>query len=162
MGLAHKTEAGGVALGLADEAALRRAFGRMREATGVDHYVVEAMARPPYAVELIAGVRRDPAFGPVAMVGIGGVTAELLADTALALAPLTPGRARELLLALRHAPLLTGWRGAPAVHLDAAAGALCALARAAVEHPELAELEVNPLLVHPGGAVALDAHGVLA
>ncbi|WP_327296936.1 acetate--CoA ligase family protein [Streptomyces sp. NBC_01197] len=162
MGLAHKTEAGGVALGLADEAALRRAFGRMREATRADHYVVEAMARPPYAVELIAGVRRDPAFGPVAMIGIGGVTAELLADTTLAMAPLTPGRARELLLSLRHAPLLTGWRGAPAVHLDAAAGALCALARAAVEHPELAELEVNPLLVHPGGAVALDAHGVLA
>ncbi|MFJ3694748.1 acetate--CoA ligase family protein [Streptomyces sp. NPDC090052] len=162
MGLAHKTEAGGVALGLDDEAALRRAFARMREATGADRYAVEAMARPPYAVELIAGVRRDPAFGPVAMVGIGGVTAELLADTVLAMAPLTPGRARELLLALRHAPLLTGWRGAPAAHLDAAAGALCALARAAVEHPELAELEVNPLLVHPGGAIALDAHGVLA
>ncbi|MET9531057.1 acetate--CoA ligase family protein [Streptomyces sp. NPDC006649] len=162
MGLAHKTEAGGVALGLCDEAALRRAFRRMRKATGSDCYAVEAMARPPYAVELIAGVRRDPAFGPVAMVGIGGVTAELLADTALALAPLTPGRARDLLLTLRHAPLLTGWRGAPAAHLDAAAGALCALARAAVEHPELSELEVNPLLVHPGGAVALDAHGVLA
>lgn len=64
------------------------------------------------------------------------------------------------LLSLRHAPLLTGWRGAPPVHLDAAA-ALCALARAGAEHPELAELEVNPLLVHPGGAIALDAHGVL-
>ncbi|SEB88792.1 acetate--CoA ligase family protein [Streptomyces sp. TLI_105] len=161
MGLAHKTEAGGVALGIADETALRAAFARMRDATGVTRYAVEEMAVHPHSVELIAGVRYDPAFGPVAMVGLGGVTAELLADTALALAPLTPGRARELLLSLRHAPLLTGWRGAPAVDLDAAADALCALARAACEHPELTELEVNPLLVHPGGAVALDAHGVL-
>ncbi|WP_369142829.1 acetate--CoA ligase family protein [Streptomyces sp. R44] len=161
MGLAHKTEAGGVALGITDETALRAAFARMRDTTGATRYAVEEMAVHPHSVELIAGVRYDPAFGPVAMVGLGGVTAELLADTALALAPLTPGRARELLLSLRHAPLLTGWRGAPAVDLDAAADALCALARAASEHPELIELEVNPLLVHPGGAVALDAHGVL-
>lgn len=162
MGLAHKTEAGGVALGLADEGAVRTAFGRMRAATGAQQYAVEAMVTPPYAHELIVGVRRDPAFGPVAMVGIGGLTAELLADTALALAPLTHARARALLLELRHAPLLTGWRGAPPVHLDTAAAALCAVSRAAAEHPELAELEVNPLLVHPGGAIALDAHAVLS
>ncbi|MDQ8707896.1 acetate--CoA ligase family protein [Streptomyces sp. LHD-70] len=161
MGLAHKTEAGGVALGIADEDGLRAAFARMRSRTGAARYVVEAMASPPYAVELIVGVRRDPAFGPVAMVGIGGVTAELLADTAVALAPLTPERARALLLSLRHAPLLTGWRGAPPVHLEAATAALCAVARAGAAHPELSELEVNPLLVHPGGAIALDAHGVL-
>ncbi|MEU9112278.1 acetate--CoA ligase family protein [Streptomyces sp. NPDC048483] len=161
MGLAHKTEAGGVALDLREEGALRTAFARMRSATGAAGYAVESMTRPPHAVELIAGVRRDPAFGPVAMAGIGGVTAELLGDTALALAPLTHDAARALLLSLRHAPLLTGWRGAPAIDLDAATAALTALVRAAVEHPELSELEVNPLLVHPGGAVALDAHGVL-
>ncbi|WP_306316655.1 MULTISPECIES: acetate--CoA ligase family protein [unclassified Streptomyces] len=160
MGLAHKTEAGGVALGIADEAALRTAFARMREATGAERYAVEAMATPPYARELIVGVRRDAAFGPVVMVGAGGVTAELDADTALALAPLTPPRARALLLELRHAPLLTGWRGTPPVHLEAAAAAICALSQAATDHPELTDLEVNPLLVHPGGAIALDAHAV--
>ncbi|MGW0135761.1 acetate--CoA ligase family protein [Streptomyces sp. NPDC003299] len=162
MGLAHKTEAGGVALALADEQALRHAFTAMRAATGAAEYAVEAMASPAHAVELIAGVRHDPAFGPVLMAGIGGVRAELLVDVALALAPLTPDHARALLRSLRHAPLLDGWRGAPAVDLDAAARALCVLARAAVDHPELAELEVNPLLVHPGGALALDAHAVLA
>ncbi|WP_307804642.1 acetate--CoA ligase family protein [Streptomyces sp. VRA16 Mangrove soil] len=162
MGLAHKTEAGGVALGIADEAALRAAFARMRAATRATRYAVEAMATPPYARELIVGVRRDASFGPVVMVGAGGVTAELHADTALALAPLTPARARALLLELRHAPLLTGWRGAPGVHLEAAAAAVCAVAQAAADHPELADLEVNPLLVHPGGAIALDAHGVPA
>ncbi|MFC8517345.1 acetate--CoA ligase family protein [Streptomyces sp. NPDC057257] len=161
MSLAHKTEAGGVALSLADEEALRAAFGRMRAATGAGRYVVEAMATPPYAHELIVGVHRAPSFGPVALVGTGGVTAEFLADTALALAPLTHARARALLLEPRHAPLLTGWRGAPPVHLDAAAAAVCAVARAAAAHPELGDLEVNPLLVHPGGALALDAHGVL-
>ncbi|MET7475867.1 acetate--CoA ligase family protein [Streptomyces sp. NPDC005648] len=160
MGLAHKTEAGGVELDIADEAALRTAFHRMRASTGAGRYAVEAMAAPPYAHELIVGVRQDPAFGPVALLGFGGVTAELLADTALALAPLTHARARALLLGLRHAALLTGWRGAPPVHLDAAAAAVCAVTRAAAAHPELAELEVNPLLVHPGGALALDAHAV--
>ncbi|MFF4692867.1 acetate--CoA ligase family protein [Streptomyces sp. NPDC001307] len=161
MGLAHKTEAGGVALALADADAVRAALARMRASTGAARYAVEAMAAPVHARELIAGVRHDPAFGPVALAGIGGVTAELHADTALALAPLTPARARALLLGLRHAPLLTGWRGAPSVDLEAAATALCAIAQVAAAHPEFTELEVNPLLVHPGGALALDAHAVL-
>ncbi|MEZ0069332.1 acyl-CoA synthetase (NDP forming) [Streptacidiphilus sp. MAP12-20] len=162
MGLAHKTEAGGVALGLADDDAVRTAFGRMRQRTGASHYVVEAMVRQPHAVELIIGVRRDPAFGPVAMVGIGGITAELLADTAVGLAPLSPQRARELLLSLRHSPLLLGWRDAPPVDLDAAADALVALSQAGADHPELSEIEINPLLVHPGGAIALDTLGSLS
>ncbi|MEV6130567.1 acetate--CoA ligase family protein [Streptomyces violaceusniger] len=162
MGLAHKTEAGGVALDLRDEAALRTAFARMSATTGSASYAVEAMVRAPHSHELIIGVRRDPSFGPIVMVGIGGVTAELTADTAVALAPLTHAHAKGLLLRLRHAPLLTGWRGAPAVHLDAAAQAVQAVAQAAAEHGELTALEVNPLLVHPHGATALDAHGVLS
>ncbi|MEU9015302.1 acetate--CoA ligase family protein [Streptomyces sp. NPDC048479] len=161
MGLAHKTEAGGVALNLADAEELRAAFTRMHDAVGAGAYAVERMVRRPHAVELIVGVRRDPAFGPVAMVGIGGVTAELHADTALGLAPLSEDRARTLLASLHHTPLLRGWRGAPAVDLAAAARAVAAVSRAACDHPELAQLEVNPLVTHPGGACALDAHGVL-
>ncbi|MEV6050978.1 acetate--CoA ligase family protein [Streptomyces sp. NPDC052107] len=161
MGLAHKTEAGGVALALADADGVRTALARMRASTGAARYAVEAMAAPAHAHELIVGVRHDPAFGPVALAGVGGVTAELHADTALALAPLTPARARALLLGLRHAPLLTGWRGAPPIDLEAAATALCAVAQVAVGHPEFTELEVNPLLAHPGGALALDAHAVV-
>ncbi|MEV6117111.1 acetate--CoA ligase family protein [Streptomyces sp. NPDC052109] len=161
MGLAHKTEAGGVALALADADAVRAALARMRASTGAARYAVEAMAAPAHAHELIVGVRHDPAFGPVALAGIGGLTAELHPDTGLALAPLTPARARALLLGLRHAPLLTGWRGAPAVDLEAAATALCVIADVAAAHTEFTELEVNPLLVHPGGALALDAHAVV-
>ncbi len=162
MGLAHKTEAQGVALNLRDEAALRAAFAAMRLRTRSAAFAVEAMVRRPGSVELIMGVRQDASFGPVAMVGIGGITAELLADTAVGLAPLTRDRAQQLLGSLRQAPLLTGWRGAEPIDLAAAADALVVIARAGAEHPEYSELEVNPVLAHPGGAIALDAHGVLA
>jgi acetate---CoA ligase (ADP-forming) len=162
MGLAHKTEEGGVALDLADEAALRAAFAVMRQRTRVASFAVEATARRPGSVELIMGVRHDPSFGPVAMAGIGGVTAELLADTAVGLAPLTRARARRMLGSLRHAPLLAGWRGAEPVDLDAVTAALVAISAAGAEHPEYSDLEVNPVLAYPGGAIALDAHGVLA
>jgi acetate---CoA ligase (ADP-forming) len=162
MGLAHKTEAGGVALNLGDERALLAALDAMRRRTGSAVFAVEAMLRRPGSVELIMGVRQDPSFGPVAMVGFGGITAELLADTAIGLAPLTPRRASRMLRSLRQAPLLTGWRGAQSIDLDAAAAALVAIALAGAEHPEYSELEVNPVLAHPGGAIALDAHAVLA
>jgi acetate---CoA ligase (ADP-forming) len=161
MGLAHKTEACGVALNLRDEPALRAAFATMRRRTRSVSFAVEAMVHRPGSVELIMGVRQDTSFGPVAMVGIGGITAELLADTAVGLAPLTHERACRMLGSLRQAPLLKGWRGARPIDLDAAAAALVAIAMAGAEHPEYSELEVNPVLAHPGGATALDAHGVL-
>jgi acyl-CoA synthetase (NDP forming) len=162
MGFAHKTEAGGVALGIQDEPGLRAAFAAMRQRTGSVTFAVETLVRCPGSVELIMGVRQDASFGPVAMVGIGGTAAELLADTTLGLAPLTCERARRMLGSLRHAPLLTGWRGAEPVDIDTAAAALVAISIAGAEHPEYSELEVNPVLAHPGGAIALDAHGVLA
>jgi len=162
MGLAHKTEASGVALDLLDEPSLRNAFDVMRRRTRSGAFSVEAMVRYPGSAELIMGVRRDPSFGPVAMVGAGGITAELLGDIAVGLAPLTRTRARRMISSLRHAPLLSGWRGADPVDLDAAADALTAIALAAAEHPEFSEIEVNPVLAHPGGVVALDAHAVVA
>jgi acetate---CoA ligase (ADP-forming) len=134
----------------------------MRQRTRSVAFAVEAMVRWPGSIELIMGVGQDPSFGPVAVAGMGGITAELLADTAVGLAPLTRERARRMLGSLRHAPLLSGWRGAEPVDLDAAAAALMAISVAGAEHPEYSELEVNPMLAYPGGAVALDAHGVLA
>jgi acetate---CoA ligase (ADP-forming) len=160
MGLAHKTEASGVALDLRDEPALRAAFDTMRRRTRSVTFAVEAMAQWAGSVELIMGVRQDASFGPVAMAGIGGVAAELLADTALGLAPLTHERARQMLGSLRQAPLLKGWRGAAPIDIDAAAAALAAISVAGAEHPEYSELEVNPVLAYPGGVIALDAHGV--
>ncbi|OPF83910.1 CoA-binding protein [Streptomyces antioxidans] len=161
LGLLHKSDSGGVALGLEGDAAVRTAVADMAERLSPPGYCVEAMADPRDGVELIVGVRRDPRFGPVAMLGLGGVTTEVLRDVAFALAPLTPGQARELLDRLRSAALLHGVRGRPAVDLDALAHAIAAITGMAAAHPEIAELEVNPLLATPRGCQGLDARVVL-
>jgi acyl-CoA synthetase (NDP forming) len=147
----HKSDAGGVVLGLADTVELETAFGEPGE------WSVERMAPLRDGVELIVGVRRDPRFGPLLLVGLGGIYAEVLADVAVALAPVDPGEAEELLLSLRCAGLLAGARGRPAVDVRAAAEAASALSRLAAQAPWIAELEINPLLVTPGGALGLDA-----
>jgi succinyl-CoA synthetase beta subunit len=123
---------------------------------------VEAMADLRAGVELIVGSVRDRTFGPVLMVGLGGVHAEVLADTACALAPVGIDQARQLVLSLRGAPLLTGFRGSEPVDLDALAAAVSVFSRVAAAHPELSELEINPLLAGPSGTLALDARVVLA
>jgi acyl-CoA synthetase (NDP forming) len=129
---------------------------------GDGDYVLEQMDRTPDGVELIVGARRDPAFGPVVLVGLGGVEAELYRDVRLALAPVSTTEARRMLGELRAFPLLQGWRGKPPVDLEAAAAAVVAVSRLVAETPEVSECEVNPLRVTPHGAVALDALVVAA
>ncbi|MFE5934557.1 acetate--CoA ligase family protein [Streptomyces sp. NPDC056470] len=158
----HKSDAGGVALRLPDRDALLRAYREMRSRLGAPAYSVEAMADLSDGVELIVGVNRDPRFGPVALVGLGGVLTETLRDVAFALAPVPAARAEALLRGLRSAALLDGVRGRPAVDVAAAAAAVERITTVAAAHPEIAELEVNPLLVRPDGALALDARAVLA
>ncbi|WP_219412439.1 acetate--CoA ligase family protein [Pseudonocardia nigra] len=162
LGLLHKSDAGGVALGLRDPAGLAAAFDAMHARLDAPGYVVETMARLDHGVELIAGVTRDPRFGPVAMVGLGGVFTEVLRDVAFGLAPLRPADAERLLRGLRGAPLLTGARGRTPVDLAAVARVVAAVSEVAAAHPEIAELEVNPVLALPDGALALDARCVLA
>ncbi|WP_042388004.1 acetate--CoA ligase family protein [Streptacidiphilus melanogenes] len=159
--LLHKSDAGGVALRLADEEALVAAHREMHARLGAPSYSMEAMADLSDGVELIVGVNRDPRFGPVAMVGLGGVLTEALGDVAFALAPVTAEHAERLLRSLRSAVLLDGVRGRPAVDVAAAARAVAAITAVAAAHPEIAELEVNPLLATPRGALALDSRAVL-
>jgi hypothetical protein len=104
---------------------------------------------------------RDPRFGPVATVGIGGVHAEVLRDVAAALAPLDPGQAEDLIGSLRGASLLTGTRGRQRLDVTAAARSVAILSQVAASHPSVTELEVNPLLVTPSGACGLDARMVV-
>jgi acyl-CoA synthetase (NDP forming) len=111
-------------------------------------------------VELIAGCIRDPRFGAIVLVGMGGIYAELLEDTEVALAPVDSVQAEELIRSLRGAALLEGARGRPAVDVRAAAEAIAALSRLAASRPDLAEIEINPLLVTPSGALALDARAL--
>ncbi|MFJ5549380.1 acetate--CoA ligase family protein [Streptomyces sp. NPDC093225] len=160
--LLHKSDAGGVALRLPDRTALVAAHRAMHARLGAAAYSVEAMADLTDGVELIVGVNRDPRFGPVAMVGLGGVFTEALHDVAFALAPVPPAHAERLLRGLRTAALLTGARGRPPVDLRAAAEAVALITEVAAAHPEIDELEVNPLLARPDGVLALDARAVLA
>ncbi|MGW6840780.1 acetate--CoA ligase family protein [Streptomyces sp. NPDC054958] len=157
----HKSDAGGVALRLADRDALLAAYREMRARLGAPAYSVEAMADLTDGIELIVGVNQDPRFGPIALVGLGGVLTESLRDVAFALAPVPAERAEALLRGLRSAALLDGVRGRPAVDVAAAAAVVERITTVAAAHPEIAELEVNPLLVRPDGALALDARAVL-
>ena len=157
LGVLHKSDAGGVALGLETPEALARAAAAMEAPAG---YSVEQMVAAPGSVELIAGCRWDPRLGPVLLLGLGGVFAEVLRDVAVALAPADPSTVEHLLLELRGGPLLTGARGRPPLAVRAAADAGAALSVLAARHPELAEIEVNPLLVTQSAAIALDARVV--
>jgi len=150
-GLRHKTEAGALALGVADEATLRREYRRL--AAGGGAVLVEAMAAG--AVELIVAARRD-AVVPALVIGMGGMWAELLDDAAVVPLPATPARVAAAIRSLRGAPLLSGGRGRTPLAVDAAAE-LAARAGDVLLAEGLELLELNPVLVSPHGALALDA-----
>jgi acyl-CoA synthetase (NDP forming) len=159
--LLHKSDRGGVRVGIPDAASLHAAALEMERDLAPELLFVERTADVTDGIELIVGARQDTRFGAVVLVGLGGTLVEVLEDTALALAPIDEAAARRLLAALRGATLLQGVRGRPAVDLDAAAAAVATISRVAAAHPEIAELEVNPLLVTPSGACALDARAIL-
>lgn len=156
-GLLHKSDAGGVRMDLAGAGELAAAYDDMVRRLAPAGCVLEETASAAGGTELIAGVRRDPHFGPVAMVGIGGVYAELFADVQVGLAPLDGGQVLVMLSRLRGAALLTGMRGRPRLDIEAAARVIAVVFEVAADHPEIIELEVNPLLVTAAGALALDA-----
>ncbi|WP_208542958.1 acetate--CoA ligase family protein [Nocardioides euryhalodurans] len=160
-GRLHKSDGGGVVVGLADRGQVRAAYADLVTRLAPPAVSVEAMADLADGVELIVGAVRDPKFGPVVMVGLGGVLTEVLDDTACALAPVSVDAARTLLLSLHGAPVLLGTRGRRPVDLDALARVVARVSDVAAAHPELVELELNPVLAGPGGALALDARVVL-
>ena len=164
--ISHKTDVGGVVLGLvtpeAVGAAARAMLARVhdrRPGAAVHGFLVQPMAPP--GRELLVGAVRDPQFGPLVMVGFGGVYVEVLRDTATRLAPVSTEEALRMLDELRMAPLLRGVRGEPPVDRMALAGALSRLARIAEDLPDLAEIELNPLVAGPDGVVAVDARARL-
>jgi acyl-CoA synthetase (NDP forming) len=162
LGRLHKSEEGGVVLDLRNEPALVAAIDDLAARLAPESFSVEAPEDVSAGFELLAGARRDPRFGPLVLVAAGGIYAEALRDTAVALAPVDEGAAEELIRSLAAAPLMTGARGRPALDVAAAARAVAAVSRFAAAHPEVAEVEVNPLLVRRKGAIGLDARVVLA
>ncbi len=155
--LPHKTESGGVALGVAGEAAVREAFGRIMESARayapdatLKGVRVERMAGA--GVEMIVGVSRDPDFGPMLAVGTGGVFVEVLDDAVLSPVPVDAAEAREMLRGLRGRRLLDGVRGAPPADTDALVALLVAVSEfAAAAGGALEALDLNPVIVHPRG-----------
>jgi len=154
--LVHKTDVGGVRLGLHNAAAVREAFEQMRRALG--DRMGDALIQPTIesGVELIAGVTHDPLFGPLVLFGMGGTTAELLRDTALRLVPLTDVDAHDMVRSLRTSPLLFGYRNMPKIDVEAVEDVLLRAGRLAEDVPEIAELDCNPIIASAAGVVALD------
>lgn len=162
--ITHKSDVGGVRLNIGSAAELTEAclamLARVREARPdavVLGFTVQPMVRKKHAHELIVGVSVDPVFGPVVLFGDGGTAVEVLADRALGLPPLNTPLALAQIERTRVARLLHGYRDEPAADLEAIAGVLVSVSQLLVDVPELAELDINPLLVNHEGAVALDA-----
>jgi len=166
--LTHKSDIGGVVLGLADAAAAAGAAEAMltrirvrRPSARIDGFSVQPMIRRKQAHELFAGIATDPTFGPILMVGAGGTAVEVLADRAIRLPPLDADEAEAMLADTRISRLLAGYRDVPATRRDAIVATLLALSDIAQALPEISELDINPLLADAEGAVALDARIIL-
>jgi acetyl coenzyme A synthetase (ADP forming)-like protein len=158
----HKTEVRGVRVGIGSEAALRTAMTemlsdakRLAPTARIDGVVVQRSAET--GRELIMGMSREGRFGPLIMLGIGGVFVEAMQDVVFRLAPISDSDAREMAEGLRGARLLGAFRGMPPVDQAALDSALLRLSRLSVDFPEIAELDVNPLIARPTGVIALDA-----
>jgi len=149
----HKTELGGVVLGVDSAAALDDALDLL-EAAGATEFLVEEMAGP--GVDLVLGARIDPVFGPIVLLGLGGTTAEVLGDVSIRSTPITARAASRMVEDLAGRALLEGYRGAPHVDIDEL-GRIIALVGGIVESGEIAELEINPLRCAVEGLIALDA-----
>jgi acetate---CoA ligase (ADP-forming) len=151
----HRTEAGGVVLGVTDADALGRAVRALETRLGPGPVLLQEEV--PRGIELLVGGRRDPTFGPTVLVGLGGVMAELMRDVSVRLAPLTTAEARAMLAEGRRATVLGGYRGAAAVDEAALADIVVGVGRLLADHATVVELDLNPLIASGGRLVAVDA-----
>ena len=150
----HKSDVGGVHLGIATSEGLARALDAIDRVSDAG-YLIEEMA--PDGLDLILGARNDPSFGPTVLLGLGGTAAEAIDDVAVALAPLGPGEIDRMIDSLAGSALFGPWRGAPAPDRAAIRDAAIGLARLIAEHPGIAEIDINPVRVFAEGLLALDA-----
>lgn len=158
----HKSEAGGVVVGLADEAAVRKASATIIDnvknkvpGANIRGLLVCRQAGP--GVEVIVGGLRDAVFGPTVMVGLGGIFTEILKDVAFRVYPLDEAEALKMLAELKGFPLLTGARGRAAVDIKALARLITQVAKLMHDCPEVTELDLNPVLVYPDHIQPVDA-----
>jgi acyl-CoA synthetase (NDP forming) len=165
--IVHKTDVGGVRLGLKTPEEVSRAFHEVTAAArqhmpqarilGVS---VQRQAAP--GVEVIVGMSKDPQFGPVIMFGLGGILVELFRDVSFRIVPLEPRDARQMIREIKGLPLLMGYRGQPPADLDALERLILRVSELVEAYPEIAELDLNPVFARPDGAEAVDARIVLS
>jgi acetate---CoA ligase (ADP-forming) subunit beta len=159
---AHKTEKGLIAVNLASQKALTDAFAMIVERAGKDYegaYLVQEMVSG--AREIMIGMHRDPSFGPSVAFGLGGIFTEILQDVVFRIAPLRKRDARDMMRGIRAHKILDAVRGMPKVDQDILSTALMAVGQIALDHPEIAEIDINPLIIRGNKPIAVDALVVL-
>ena len=165
--ITHKSDVGGVELNIADEESVRTSFdritsaGKKADATAkIDGVSVQRMAEP--GVEVITGMTMDAQFGPVLMFGLGGVLVEVLKDVAFRVVPITARDANQMVHEIQGFPILEGHRGQEPSDVGAIEALLVQLSEFIEAHPDVAELDLNPVFAYPKGAIAVDARIVLS
>ncbi|NOY94952.1 MAG: GNAT family N-acetyltransferase [Chlorobi bacterium] len=166
--ITHKSDVGGVALNIKDDEMVQATFRNMvktaaekRPDARIDGVTIQKMVDIKDAIELIVGIKKDPVFGTVMLVGMGGTTAELFKDKRLEFPPLNEQLARQMLQSLKIYPLLTGYRGSKPKNIDKLIEVLIRMSYLAADYPEILELDINPLLVTHDDVIALDARIVV-
>jgi acetyltransferase len=166
--ITHKSDVGGVILNINNDSEAEKAFDDIINSAGekcpdanVEGVTVQSMVTLKDSIELILGIKKDPIFGTVILVGAGGITAELFADRSIGFPPLNERLARRMLEELKIWKLLKGYRGKPAVNIDKLIETMIRLSYLAADYPEIVELDINPLVVNEDEVMALDARIVL-
>lgn len=162
----HKSDAGGVKVNLKSAAEVRIAYGKILEnakkydaSARIEGVLVQEMA--PQSTEVIVGAIKDPQFGQTLMFGLGGIFVELLKDVTFRIAPVTQEDAHEMVISVKAYPLLTGYRNTPPADLDAIITVLLNTSKLVMDHPEIKELDLNPVMVYEKGAKTVDARIIL-
>lgn len=162
----HKFDSGGVILNLKSSDEVRHAYNKIlanvskhKPDAKIIGVLVQEMA--PSSTEIIVGATKDPQFGPALMFGLGGIFVEVLKDVAFRIAPITKSEAQEMITEVKAYPILRGYRGQPPADIDAIAEILLNTSRLVMDHPEIKELDLNPIMVYERGAKTVDARIIL-
>jgi acyl-CoA synthetase (NDP forming) len=165
--IAHKSDAGGVKVGMNSAAEVETAFSEIMASVKanepearIEGVAVQKMAAP--GTEVIVGMSKDPQFGPVMMFGLGGIFVEVLKDVAFRIVPLEPRDAREMVREIKGFPVLEGVRGQAPADLEALEGLILKVSEFVEAHPEINELDLNPVFAYKDGVIAVDARIVVA
>ena len=162
----HKSDAGGVLINLKNSSEVTAGYvkiienaKRYKPDAKIAGVLVQEMA--PQSTEVIVGAIKDPQFGQTVMFGLGGIFVEILKDVNFRIAPLTTEDAKEMITELKAYPLLKGFRNTPPADIDALIAILCSTSRLVMEHPEIKELDLNPVMAYQSGAKTVDARIIL-